>query len=404
MSNILLLMSGSIAVDKASKLIDVWQSRGDIVRVILTASVQHFIAADKEQITLEGIYTNTFAAGEQMAHIELGHWADQIIIAPATANLINKLAAGIADDMATTTMLAAYGLNKPTFIAPAMNTRMLEHPATQASLNKLLDWGYKIIPTGTGELACGEVGKGRLAEVNEIIASIDASMLMVDAPEYKGKVLITIGGVREAIDSVRYIGNSSSGATGSAIAEYLAQQGYLVTALCARHGIKPDHIECLDYLDFADLAQLLQSQLQANEYIAVIHAAAVSDYSVEQLQNTEGDRVTTNEKLASSEGLKIILKANPKLISQLRGWSKTPDIKIIGFKLTDTANSGKQQAAVMQLLQQAEIDAVVHNDMAKISAQQHQFHFYTGKGVTREDCAGSARLGIAINKWLEKNK
>lgn len=404
MSNILLLMSGSIAADKATSLIDAWHKRGDRVRLILTPSAQHFVCADKEQLNVEAIYTNTFAAGEEMAHIELGHWADQIVIAPATANLINKLAAGIADDMATTTMLAAYGLNKPTFIAPAMNTRMLEHPATQSSLDRLHEWGYMIIPPGTGELACGEVGNGRLAEPAEILASIDACTLMLDAPEYKGRVLVTIGGVREAIDSVRYIGNSSSGATGSKIADYLAEQGYSVTALCARYGIKPRHAECIDYLDFEELAQLLQSQLEAKEYIAVIHSAAVSDYSIEQLLDATGADLVSAGKLSSGDGLQIILKSNPKLISKLRLWSKDPAIKILGFKLTDNVNADRQKDAVMSLLLQDEIDAVVHNDLGEISAEQHKFHFYPGTGAKKQDYSGPAQLSVGIQNWLEKSK
>ncbi len=398
MSNILLIMSGSIACEKAAKLISAWHDRGDKVRLILTSSAQNFIADDALELALEKTYTNTFAAGEEMAHIDLGHWADQIVVAPATANLINKLAAGIADDMASTTLLAAYGLNKPVFIAPAMNTRMLEHPATQSSLYKLHGWGYKVLPTGVGALACGELGQGRLAEPGEIMAWIDADLSMPG----KGRLLITIGGTREAIDSVRYIGNSSSGATGSKLADYFSQAGYAVTAVCAKHGNKPQLANCLEYLSFEDLAQLLESQLAENEYTAVIHTAAVSDYSVAKLLDADGEKLGRSGKLSSKDGLQIVLAANPKLLNQLRAWSKNSGVKVVAFKLTDSGNKNAQQAAIMQLLQAEEVDAVVHNDLAEIDEQQHLFHFYYG--AESENYSGAMQLAAGLEEWLEERK
>ena len=399
--NILLAMSGSIACEKATGLIDIWQSRGDTVRVILTTSAKNFITENKIKLQVDAVYSDTFAPGAQMAHIELGHWAEQIVIAPATANLINKLAAGIADDMLTTSLLAAYRLHKPSFIVPAMNSRMLAHPATQESLHKLRNWGYKIVPTGIGELACGEVGPGRLAELEDIIAGIDVNAVHAAGSGDKGAILITLGGVREAIDSVRYIGNSSSGATGSQLADYFVRAGYSVTALCARHGVKPQDAKCIEYLDFEDLSRLLQSQLAAHEFNAVIHAAAVSDYSVSHLLDDAGEVRTQSGKLNSASGLHIVLKRNPKLLTKLRGWSKNPGAKIIGFKLTDTDKPVEQQAAIMRLLQQDEVDAVVHNDLAEISKHQHSFHFYSS-ATTKQDYIGAAELAAGLENYLEK--
>ncbi len=403
MSNILLLMSGSIACEKASGLIPAWQENGDVVRVILTASAQHFISvATALELGAESVYTDTFAENELMEHIDLGHWADTIVIAPASANTINKLAAGIADDMLSTTLLAAYGLGKPIVVAPSMNSRMLEHPATQLNLKTLQSWGYQVLETVSGELACGESGPGRLMEVTDLLKNVAQTSMLKNknALAVKGNVLITVGGTREAIDSVRYLGNGSSGRTASIIADYLSQAGYTVTALCAESAIKPKLASVISFVSFADLAQQLKFQLSSHSYFAVIHPAAVSDFSVESLE--DGNHCALTEeggKLSSDSGLVIRLKPNPKLLSQLRDWSKNPKIKVVGFKLTDSNLHSKQLQAVTKLQSQDSIDAVVHNDMSEITADHHLFHFYSDMGVA--DMNGAHELTVYLQQWME---
>ncbi|MBE9548158.1 MAG: bifunctional phosphopantothenoylcysteine decarboxylase/phosphopantothenate--cysteine ligase CoaBC [Proteobacteria bacterium] len=407
MSNILLLMSGSIACDKASGLIPEWRKRGDSVRVVLTTAARQFVSETTvKDLGAEAVFTDTFAENEEMQHIDLGHWANMIILAPASANTINKLAAGIADDMLSTTMLAAYGLGKPTIIAPAMNTRMLLHPATRASLKKLHSWGYRVLETATGELACGEQGAGRLLEVDELLAEFDLVPLKTESKIIsktngnKGQLLITVGGTREAIDSVRYIGNGSSGRTASIIADQLAAAGYRVTALCAESAIKPKLANIISFVSFADLAQQLKYQLSSQDYLAVIHPAAVSDYSVESLLDENNHPISSQGgKLSSDATMLIRLTTNPKLLSQLRGWSKNPEVKVVGFKLTDSTDLDVQLQAVNKLLQQDSIDAAVHNDLAEITAEQHRFRFYFGDNVTEYD--GAYELTAGLQQWME---
>ncbi|MCX7544035.1 flavoprotein [Marinicella gelatinilytica] len=173
--NKLLLMSGSIACAKATGLISAWVKDGHQVKVAITDSVQHFVGcATLEGLSGHQVLTNTFAHGDMMAHISISRWADAVIVCPATANLINKMAAGIADDMVTTTWMAAYGLDKPMIVIPAMNYLMWQYPATLESVNKLKTWGVHLIEPEAGILACGETGVGRLPEVDTLVARIEA--------------------------------------------------------------------------------------------------------------------------------------------------------------------------------------------------------------------------------------
>jgi Phosphopantothenoylcysteine synthetase/decarboxylase len=172
--NKLLLMSGSIACAKTTGLISAWVKAGDQVKVIVTDSVQHFVG----QATLEGlsghrVLTDTFAAGEMMAHIHVSRWADVIVVCPATANVINKMTAGIADDMLMTTWIAAYDLKKPMIVIPVMNTAMWHYPATVQSIETLKKWGVHVINPDKGVLACGEYGQGRMPEIEDLLPTIE---------------------------------------------------------------------------------------------------------------------------------------------------------------------------------------------------------------------------------------
>ena len=172
--NILLLMSGSIACAKATSLISEWTKRGSEVRVVCTRSVAEFVGpATLQGLGASMVLDSVFAPGQAMEHISLGRWADIVIAAPATSNLINKLSAGIADDAVSTVWQAAYGQGKPMVIVPAMNTRMWMYPATQESVTRLKQWGINVLPVASGELACGEQGDGRMLEVNQILQRVD---------------------------------------------------------------------------------------------------------------------------------------------------------------------------------------------------------------------------------------
>ncbi len=171
--NKLLLMSGSIACAKTTGLISAWVKAGHQVKVVATESVRQFVG----EATLEGlsghqVLMNTFAKGDMMAHIHVSRWADAIIVCPATANVINKITAGIADDMVTTTWIAAFDLKKPMIVVPVMNTAMWHYPATVNAIETLKKWGVNIINPAQGDLACGEFGEGRMPEVDDLFQQI----------------------------------------------------------------------------------------------------------------------------------------------------------------------------------------------------------------------------------------
>jgi phosphopantothenoylcysteine decarboxylase/phosphopantothenate--cysteine ligase len=372
--NILMLMSGSIACAKATGLISMWVKAGHQVKIICTKSVDHFVG----KATLEGLSGNrvissVFEEGEMMEHIHLSRWADKIILAPATANCINKLSAGIADDMLTTTWIASLGLNIPLYIAPAMNSLMWNYPATKNSIQKLESWGVKILQPQSGELACGEIGTGRMMEVDEIDKIITEASISLNK-----QILITAGGTREYIDGVRYIGNMSTGKTGAQIADFYTSLGYQVTWLGANHAIQPS-LPCTKhyYETFNDLAVTLKNQLNNNHFNTILQAAAISDFNVSSIKINNQDIVANvNTKLPTSDSMDIKLKKNPKLISQLRKWSRNTNIKIIAFKLTNTRDTSLRKTAVQKLLTQESIDFVIHNDLSEIKRKSHSFTLY----------------------------
>ncbi len=401
-ANILLLMSGSIACAKASSLISEWTGRGHAVRVACTRSVAGFIG----HATLQGlgagmVFDDVFAPGQAMTHISLGKWADIIVAAPATSNLINKLSSGIADDAVTTLWQAAYGRGKPMVIVPAMNTHMWRYPATQESVNRLRQWGIHVLPVASGALACGELGEGRMLEPAEILQMVDW-LLAVDQKKPGKRILVTAGGTRESIDSVRYIGNMSSGRTASSLADELTGAGHRVTWLGAEDAVMPK-LPCSTarFYSFADLATQLQTLLAADDYAAVIHAAAVSDFSVASVLTPAGDPLDNRTgKLSSGADLLLKLKPNPKLLDRIRAWSKNPDIRVIGFKPTATADLQQRYAAVKKQFDDSEVDAVVHNDLTDISSLAHPFWLHTPSQAPVA-CNDVRALARTIDRLLE---
>ena len=400
--NILLLMSGSIACAKASTLISEWSKQGHAVRVACTRSVAEFIGPS----TLQGlgagmVFDNVFTPGQAMEHISLGKWADIVIAAPATSNLINKLSAGIADDAVTTLWQAAYGQGTPMVIVPAMNTRMWRYPATQESVGRLRQWGIHVMPVGKGELACGENGEGRMPEPDEIMQMV-ASLLVGEQGKKHGKrILITAGGTRERIDSVRYIGNMSTGRTASQLADELTEAGHSVTWLGARDAIQPATVNRIEsFYSFADLEAQLRLLLGTGEYDVVVHAAAVSDFSVASIES-DGPRASKNDngKLSSESGLVLYLKPNPKLLDSLKSWSGNPAMRVVGFKLTDTDDPQQRIAAIKKQFDQSGVDAVVHNDMSEISQTAHPFYLYA-PSQQPVHCTDGRALARNISKFV----
>ncbi|SDQ62004.1 bifunctional phosphopantothenoylcysteine decarboxylase/phosphopantothenate--cysteine ligase CoaBC [Virgibacillus salinus] len=280
--NILLGVSGGIAVYKACALTSKLTQQGANVKVMMTESATRFVSPLTFQaLSRNPVYTDTFDEKNpaKIAHIDIADWADIAIIAPATANIIGKMANGVSDDMLSTTLLATQA---SVYIAPAMNVHMYAHPAVIKNMKLLDKWGYHFIEPGAGYLACGYVGKGRLEEPESIIDAV---------VEHQGrdtlftgkKVLVSAGPTQEKVDPVRFFTNKSSGKMGFAIAEAAANMGAEVTLVAGVVNLETSNknINRIDVTTAAEMFEIMHQHFQANDI--VIKAAAVADYRPKQI-------------------------------------------------------------------------------------------------------------------------
>lgn len=401
-SKVLFMMTGSIACYKACHVVSRLVQNNCDVQVVASASALKFVGnATLEGLTGRPVVSDMYAVGNVMDHIHLMRWADVILVAPATANFINKAAQGVGDDLLQTLFLA-HDFKKPFLIAPAMNTSMYLHPVTQKSLIALKDMGVQILDTASGILACGEEGWGKLLEPDLILKlTLEALQKKVEEPPAetsapkssalsKVKILITAGGTQEPIDTVRVISNLSSGRTGVALAEYMTQMGFDVTLLQAHSSPKTDHVTHRDvFISFSSLDEKLKHLLSSESFTHVIHAAAVSDYSVDTIE-VEGHKYRPFDvkKVSSdAETMSIHLKRNHKIVDRLKDYSKNKDLKVIAFKLTSHATPEQKTAAVEKLFTQSKADFVVHNDLSEIDIvhRTHKFTLYNHQGFVACD-------------------
>lgn len=360
---ILFQISGSIAAYKSAYLISKLVQDGFDVQTIATESALNFIGkATLEGLTSKPVLTDQFLDGEMMSHINLMKWADLIILAPATANTINKMANGIGDNLITSLFLA-YNFDKPYLIAPAMNTNMFQHPATEASIKKLISWGIKILPTESGYLACGDYGSGKLLDPDKIYDQIIES-LSFQKNKRNRKILITAGATREKIDDVRFITNLSTGKTAATIADNFISKGHQVFYL---HGIDcklpQSNCQLIDFTSFDDLKKTLYDLLQNNEFDFIIHLAAVSDYTVEKIE-FDNNKITYSEivKIDSQlNHLKIHLKQTEKLVDKIKSFSKNKNVRLISFKFSGADEIQKSISEAERLLTSSNSDYVVLN-------------------------------------------
>lgn len=410
---ILLMVSGSIAAYKACHLVSRLVQAGHGVQVVASRSALRFVGAPTwEGLSGRAVVDDLFEAGRAMDHIHLVRRADLIIAAPATANLINRMAAGIGDDLMTT-MFLAHDFKKPFLLAPAMNTSMYLHPATQGSLRKLREMGVGILETASGVLACGETGFGKLLDPDLMLAEIQRALAAPPAPAAgagaaapaasiatpgapRGRVLITAGGTREPIDDVRVVTNLSTGRSGVKLADALSSLGHQVTLLKAKSAPAPATSDprTIEFETFADLEKALRETLASGDFHRVVHMAAVSDYAVDHIL-LDG-RETKDGKIPSGAKLTIEMKPTPKLIARLKDWA--PAAKVAGFKLTSGANDEERARAAARVLEHA--DLVVGNDLSEIDDAKgvHPYVAYTRTGA--EKIAGFAELTAVLARWI----
>lgn len=319
---ILLIISGGIAAYKSLELIRLLKKSGAQVRCILTQGGSQFVTPlSVSALSGEQVYTDLWSLKDEteMGHIRLSREADLIVVAPASANIIARIAHGMADDLAAATILAS---DKPLMVCPAMNPMMWENTATKANIETLKKRGIKIIGPAAGEMACGETGHGRLLEPEEILADIQKTL----SPTGRGlkglRAIVTSGPTHEALDPVRFVANRSSGKQGHAIAKALADLGADVTLITGPVTLPdPKNVKTIHIETAVQMLETCQKLLPAD---IAICAAAVGDWAPETYQ-------TTKIKKTSDTAMTLSLVKNPDILSTLSTTERFRPRLVIGF-------------------------------------------------------------------------
>ena len=401
MARILLGVSGGIAAYKALELVRLATKAGHAVRVVQTPDAQRFVGGasfaalsgapvlteEWERDPLRGAFPGQGPPAHDPAnHLELVRNADAYLIAPATANTLAKLAHGLADNLLTSAALAA---TCPLLVAPAMNHAMYEHPATQANLQTLRARGVTVIEPGVGPLATKhEWGVGRLAEPDRLLAAVEAVVPAGERPWDGLRVLVTAGGTREPIDSVRYVGNRSSGRMGWALAEEAAALGADVTVIAANVGL-PRH-PAVRYLDVMTAAELTAAAEDAfAEADVLLMAAAVADFRPARAADTK-------LKKAGRDALRLDLEPTADVLSGLAA-RRRPGQTLVGF----AAEHGDGALAYgREKLARKRLDAVVVNDIARadigFEGDHNEVTIVTEDGERHVPRASKAEVARAI--------
>ncbi|PKN20519.1 MAG: bifunctional phosphopantothenoylcysteine decarboxylase/phosphopantothenate--cysteine ligase CoaBC [Deltaproteobacteria bacterium HGW-Deltaproteobacteria-6] len=348
---IVLGITGGIAAYKAAELTRALIKAYAEVRVIMTRSAAEFITPLTLQTLSQGqVYTDMFTPADQydMAHIALADWADAFLIAPATGNIIGKIASGIADDLLSTTIMAQ---NKPTLICPAMNDKMLANPVVQDNIRKLRQFGYAVMESGVGELACKTSGSGRLPEIAKILDAVES---LLTPKDFTGeRLLITAGPTEEPLDPVRYITNLSSGKMGYALATAAHHRGAEVTLISGPTKLAAPPVERIIYVRTA----LEMHQAVMNHYskaTVIIKAAAVADYRPKSM---------ASEKIKKDKGLLCVeLTRNPDIIAEI-GAKKKKGV-LVGFAM----ETQDLLANARQKLLKKNMDMIVANSLREEGA------------------------------------
>ncbi len=347
-------VTGGIAAYKACELASRLRKAGADVFVIMTENACEFVRPlTFETLTNHPVVTDTFARPEtwEVEHIALAKRADVFVIAPATANILAKMACGIADDMLSTTVLAT---KAPVLIAPAMNTGMWENPATQQNVETLRSRGVRFVGPEGGYLACGDSGTGRMSEPEAIFAQIEK--ILMPKQDLKGlRVLVTAGPTREALDPVRYITNRSSGKMGYAIAEAARDRGADVTLVTGPVSLaKPRGVACVQIVSTRDLYDEMTAR--CGDMDILIQAAAPADFAPEKV---------SEQKIKKQSGgkLTLTLAQTPDVAAAVGGMKKPGQI-LVGF----AAETEKVKENAAEKLKKKTLDMIVANDVTEKGA------------------------------------
>jgi phosphopantothenoylcysteine decarboxylase/phosphopantothenate--cysteine ligase len=374
---ILLIVAGGIAAFKSLELIRRLRERGASVRCVITDAGARFVTPlSLQALSEDRVYSDMFSLTDEseMGHIELSREADLLVVAPATANILARMAAGMADDLAATVLLAT---DKPVLAAPAMNVRMWTHAATVANVETLKKRGVTFVGPNDGAMACNEHGPGRMSEPEEIVTAIE-SMLTAERPPLEkalaGKrAVVTSGPTREAIDPVRYISNHSSGKQGHAIASALARLGADVTlvsgpvAIADPTGLRTVHVESAD--------QMLAACLAAGTVDIAVCAAAVADWKAARPATAK------IKKKAGAEPPALELAPNPDILASLsKAGPKRPAL-VVGF----AAETENLVANAIDKRQRKGCDWILANDVSAAAGtfggERNTVHLISAAGV-----------------------
>ena len=395
---IVLGVTAGIAIYKAVALVSKLTQAGADIKVVMTENATKMVAPLLfKELSGNRVATDMWSGNQEfnVEHIGLGEWADLMLVAPCTANMIGKMAAGIADDLLSTTLIAWH---KPIIICPAMNCEMLANPTVKRNLDWLTDNGVTVMPAGEGHLACGTSGPGRLPEPEEIAAFLENFFAAAEG-DLRGKtILVTAGGTREAIDPVRFIGNRSSGKMGYAIAKDAVLRGAKVILISGPTALpRPAGVEFVPVISTQDMLDAVLKYFDTVD--VVIKAAAVADFKPQQ-------KAAQKIKKTGDDTLNIVLDKNPDIL-KLLGQRKNNQI-LVGFA-AETEHLIENAGAIVR---SKNLDMIVANDVSQAGAGFNtdtnivKFLFPDGKVENLEmmskEAVGQRILDIVRDKLLQK--
>ena len=345
---VLLIICGGIAAYKSLELIRLLKKNGANIKTILTKSGSEFVTPlSITSLSQSKVYQDLFSLEDEaeMDHISLSRWSDLILIAPATANTISKLANGISDDLASTVALAS---NKKIFIAPAMNVRMWEHKSTKDNIKKLKSYNYELIGPEIGDMACGEFGEGKMSEPTSILKELDNYFDTLNSNS-KYKAIVTAGPTHEYIDPVRYITNKSSGKQGYEIAKSLSNKGFETTLISGPTDLEADdNVNLIKVETAEEMFRATQNSLPAD---VAIFSAAVGDYKVKDIQKV---------KIKKQDNLNLKLEKNMDILNYVSNHNSLRPKLVIGF----AAETNDLENYSIKKLNDKNCDWIVANDVS----------------------------------------
>ena len=345
---VLLIICGGIAAYKSLEIIRLLKKSGVIIKTILTKNGAEFVTPlSITSLSQSKVYQDLFNIENEleMDHISLSRWADLILIAPATANTISKLANGNSDDLASTVALAS---NKKIFIAPAMNVRMWSHQSTKQNITKLKTYNYKLIGPEIGDMACGEYGEGKMSEPIKIVDELEYYFKSLKKNN-KLKAIVTAGPTNEYIDPVRFITNKSSGKQGYEIAKSLSNKGFDTTLISGPINLEID--DKINLIKVETAEEMFQATLNSLPADVAIFSAAVSDYKVKN---------ASKEKIKKKDVLNLELEKNVDILNYISNHNSLRPKLVIGF----AAETNNLEKYANEKLNEKNCDWIIANDVS----------------------------------------